>query len=99
MTILLRGDRIGRAEILFDQAEDFLLELGVVGERQLAGFLGRLFCELDDGFDDRLEMPVAEHHRAQHVVLGQLFRLRFHHQDRIVSPSDDQIELALHHLV
>src|SRR5262245_15682882 len=99
VTILLRGDRIGRAEILFDQAEDFLLELGVVGERQLAGFLGRLFRELDDGFDDRLEMPVAEHHRAQHVVLGQLFGFRFHHQHRIVGAGDDQIELALDHFV
>ncbi len=70
LALLLLRDRIGLAQVLFDQAEDFLFQGSVFGQRQLARFFGGLFGELDDGLDHRLEMPVAEHHRAQHDVLG-----------------------------
>ena len=95
---LLR-DRIGRAQVLFDQAEDFLLQLGIVRHDQLARLLRRLFGELDDGVDHRLEMPVPEHHGAEHDFLGQLLGFRFHHQHRVGGAGHDQIELALDHLV
>ena len=44
-------------------------------------------------------MPVAEHHGAEHDVLGQLLGLRFHHQHRVLRAGDDEIELAFRHLV
>ena len=42
---------------------------------------------------------MAEHHRAEHDVLGQLLGFQFHHQHRVAGAGDDQIELALGHLV
>ena len=38
---------------------------------------------------------VAEHHRAEHHVLGQLLRLRLDHQHRVLGAGDDQVELRL----
>ncbi len=66
---------------------------------RVARLLGRLLGELDDRVDHRLEMPVAEHHGAQHDVLGQLLGFRFHHQHRVGGAGDDQVELGLGHLV
>ncbi len=99
LPVLLGGDRIGRAQVLLGQAEDLLLEFGVVHRHEIARLLRRLFRELDDGVDHRLEMPVAEHHRAQHDVLGKLLGFRFHHQHRVGGAGHDQIELAFGHLV
>ena len=44
-------------------------------------------------------MPVAEHHRAEHNVLGQLLGLRLDHQHGVLGAGDHQIELAFAHLV
>ncbi len=99
ITLGLAGDRIGGAQILLGEAEDFALELGIVGARNLARLLGGLLGELDDRVDDRLEMPVAEHHGAQHDLLGQLLGFRFDHQHRVLGAGDDEVELALLHLV
>ena len=69
------------------------------GSFELARLLGGLLGELDDGVDHRLEVPVAEHYGAEHDVLGQLLGFRFHHQHGVLRAGDDEIELALHHLV
>ena len=95
----LVGNRIGGAQVLLDQVEHFLFQRRIVGSGQLARLLGRLFREPDDGVDHRLEMPVAEHHGAEHDVFGQLLGFRFHHQHRVLRAGDDEIELALRHLV
>ena len=99
LAFLLGGDRIGRAQVFLGEAEDLLLEIGVVHHHEIARLLGRLFRELDDGVDHRLEMPVAEHHRAQHDFFAELLGFRFHHQHRVGGAGHDQIELALGHLV
>jgi hypothetical protein len=95
----LVGDRIGGAKILLDQAEHLLFERRMVRNHQLARLLGRLFGEPDDRFDDRLEMAMAEHHRAEHDFLGQLLGLRLNHQHRVLGAGDDEVEIALGHLV
>ena len=92
-------DRIGRAQVLLDQRQHRLLERGIVRHDELARLLGGLLGELDDGLDHRLEMPVAEHHGAEHDLLGQLLGFRFHHQHRVGGAGDDEVELALDHLV
>ena len=99
LAVLLLHDRIGGAQVLLGDAEDFLFQRLVVGDGELARLLRGLFGELDDRLDHRLEMPVAEHHRAEHDVLGQLLGFRFHHQHGVVRAGDDEIELAFLHLV
>ena len=89
----LVGDRISRAQVLLDEVAHFLFERRIVGQIELARLLGGLLGKLDDGLDHRLEMPVAEHHRAEHDLLGQLFGFRFDHQDRVLRSGDDEIEL------
>jgi hypothetical protein len=44
-------------------------------------------------------VAVTEHHRAKHDFLGQLFCFRFNHHDRVRSAGDDEVQLALFHLV
>ena len=41
---------------------------------------------------------MAEHHGAQHDVLGELLGFRFHHQHGVVGAGDDEVELAFGHL-
>ena len=95
----LVGDRIGGAQVTLDQAEHFLFQRLVVGQREVARLLGGLLGELDDGVDHRLEMPVAEHHGAEHHVFGQLLRFQLDHQHGVLRAGDDEVELALRHLV
>ena len=99
VALLLDRDRVGRPQFLFGEAEHFLFDRCVVDGLELARFFRRLLGELDDRVDDRLEMPVAEHDRAEHHLFRQLLRLGLDHQHRIVGAGDDQIELGLGHLV
>ena len=66
---------------------------------KFARLLGGLLGELDDRLDHRLEMPVAEHHRAEHDVFGQLLGLQFHHHHGVLRAGDDEVEMAFLHLV
>ena len=63
---------------------DLIVVLRLVGDLDVAGLLGGRFGELDDRLDDRLEVPVAEHHGAEHHVFGQLLGFRFHHHHGVV---------------
>ena len=100
MAFHLAGDRIGRAQFLLDQAAHLLLQRRAGPCRlEVARLLRRLLGKLDDGVDHRLEVLVAEHHGAEHHLLGQLLGFRFHHQNGVRGAGDDEIELALRHLV
>ena len=92
-------DRIGRAQVLLDQGTHVVLERRILRQGELARLLGRLFREPDDGFDHRLEMPVAEHHRAEHDLLGEFLRLGLDHEHGVLRAGDDEVEPALRHLV
>ena len=94
----LVGDRIGGAQVLLDDAEHFLFERRIVDLGQLARLLGGLLGELDDRLDDRLEVAVAEHHGAEHDLLGQFLGFRFDHQHGVGGARHHEIELALGHL-
>ncbi len=99
IAILLLGDRISRSQILLEQLEHFLLDRRIVDDLQLARFLGCLLGELDDRLDDRLEMPVAEHHGAQHHVFRQFLGFGLDHQHGVGGAGDHEIEFAVGHLV
>ncbi len=99
VALLLLRNRIGGAEVRFDESEHFLFDRRIVGGYDLARLLRSLFGKADDGVDDRLEMAVAEHDRAEHDLLGQLPRFRFDHQHRVLRAGDHEIEMALPHLV
>ena len=99
VAVLLDRDGVGRAQILLDQPEHFLLERAFVDDLDLARLLGGLLGEFDDRVDDRLEMPVAEHHGAEHDVFVQFLGFRFHHQHGVGGAGDDEVELGVGHLV
>ena len=99
LAVLLLHDRIGGAQILLGERENFLFQRLVVGRDQIARFLGGLLGELDDRLDHRLEVPVSEHHRAQHDLLGQLLGFQFDHHHGVVGAGDDEVELAFRHLI
>ena len=99
VALLLDRDRVGRAQLLLDQAEHLLFERGIVDHRDVARLLGRLLGQLDDRLDHRLEVAMTEHHGAEHDLFGQFLGFGLHHQHRVGGAGDDQIEAALGHLV
>ena len=66
---------------------------------EVARLLGGLLGELDDRLDHRLEVPVAEHHGAEHDLFGQFLGFGLDHQHRVGGAGDDEVELAFGHLV
>jgi hypothetical protein len=66
--------------------------------RHVARRLGGLLGQIDDRIDDRLELAMAEHHRVQHHLFGELLGLRLHHHDGIGGAGHHQVEIALLHL-
>ena len=99
MAFGLAGDDIGGAKLGLGDLGDLAVEAGIVDEVELARLLGGALGEPDDRVDHRLEALVAEHHGAEHVVLGQLARLGFDHQHRVGGAGDDQVELRFGQLV
>ncbi len=89
----LARDRVGDPQIVLGEPGDLAVELGIVGDGDLARLLGRLLGELDDRVDHRLHALVAEHDGAEHVVLGELMRLQLDHQDGVAGAGDNQVEL------
>ncbi len=69
---LLHALLIRRGDALAPKLADPRLQrdLGFAGLRQRPGVLRRMFRQLDDRLDHRLEGRVAERHRAEHHVLG-----------------------------
>ena len=95
----LAGERVGDAEVVLDDLADPAVERRMVGDLEVARLLGGALGELDDRVDHRLEALVAEHHGAEHVVLGQLLGLGFDHQHRVAGAGDDEVELRFLDLV
>ena len=42
---------------------------------------------------------MAEHHRLEHLLLGQLLGFQFDHHHRVLGAGDDEVERAFGHLV
>ena len=94
VALLLDGLGVGGAQIRLADLEHGLLDLGVLGGLEVARLLGGLLGEADDRLDHRLEVLVAEHHGAEHHVLGELLGLRLDHQHGVLRAGDDEIEGA-----
>ena len=54
--------------------------------------------KLDDRLDHRLELAVAECHRAQHDLLGKFLGLGLDHQHALAGAGDDEFELRARQL-
>ena len=77
----LAGDGIGFAERSLGTGTDALDERRVhLLLWQFPGLLRAGLGKADDGFDHRLDLFVTEGHGAQHLILGELGRLRFDHE-------------------
>ncbi len=90
---------IGGSQIGLDQCQHFLFERRVIRLLHFARLFRRFLGEPDDGFDHRLEMPMTEHHGAEHHVLAQLLGLQLHHQHGVLRAGHDQVELRFRHLI
>ena len=99
VAFLLHRDRVGLAQVLLGETEHFFLDRGIVDRRDVARFLRGLLGKLDDRADDRLEVAMAEHHRAEHDVFIELLGFRLHHQHGVGGAGDDEVELGLGHFV
>ena len=84
------GLLVGSAQARFGRRLDAISQrrLAFRLRRHVDRLLGAGFGELDDGIDDRLKCPMAEHHGAEHDVFGQLFDLGFDHQDALAGAGD-----------
>ena len=99
ITILLDRDRVGLAQFGFADGAHVLVDGAVVHGRNLARLLRGLLGQFDDRLDDRLEMPMTEHHGAEHDVFVQFLGFRFHHQNGVGGAGDNEIEIGVSHLV
>ena len=98
VALLLDGLPVGLAQVRLGDLEHRLLDLRGVGRLEVARLLRGLLGEADDRLDHRLEMLVAEHHGAEHHVLGELLRLRLDHQHGVLRAGDDEVERGVLHL-
>ena len=99
VAVLLDRNGVGRAQIGLDQRQHFLFERTFVDDLDFARFFRGLLGEFDDRIDHRLEVPVPEHHGAEHDVFVEFLGFRFHHQYGVGGAGDNQIELGFDHLV
>ncbi len=99
VALLLDRDGVGCAQIGFDQPEHFLFQRAFVDDLDIARLLRGLLGQRDDGVDHRLEMPVSEHHGAQHDLFVQLLGFRFDHQHGVGGAGDNEFELGFGHFI
>ena len=99
VALLLLRELVGGAQVALGDAEHGTLDLRHVRRLKVARLLGGALGEPDDRVDHRLERAVAEHHGAEHHVLGELLRLQLHHQHGVGGAGDDEVELRLLHLL
>ena len=99
VALLLVGNGVGGGDVGAGELFHFAFELGMVRGLVRPRVLGGALGELDDRFDHRLEMPVAEHDRVKHDLFGQLLGFRFDHQHRVSGAGDHEVERRLGHLI
>ncbi len=99
VAVLLDRNGISGAQIGLDQPEYFLFQRAFVDDLDVARLFRGLLGEFNDGVDHRLEVPVSEHHRAEHDVFVEFLGFQLDHQHRVGRAGDDQIELGLDHFV
>ena len=90
---------IGRPQRRLELGLQLGEQLALVVDRELPGLLCAGLGERDDQVDHRLELLLAEQHRLQHGLLGQLLGFGLDHHHRVAGPGHDQIELAARQLL
>ena len=93
--LLLVGDRIGGAHLVFARSFDRIEQRRVIRWRKVERLFRRGFCKRDDQIDNRLDLIVREVHRAEHLGFGQLVGFGFHHHHGVFGARDDQVEPLL----
>ena len=105
-TLLLELADLGVANLLLGDAVGFGdggNELGDArGQRLVLGRrgpddrgTGSFLRQRPNGFDGDLHLLVAEHHGAEHDVLGQPIGARFHHENGLLRAGNHEVELRL----
>ena len=92
---LLVTQRESGAHQAFASLLHLAVEVREIGRREVVGFLGRMFGEVDDQVDDRLHLLMAEHHGTEHFLFGQLVSLGFHHHNGVLGAGDDEVQALL----
>ncbi len=87
------------AQALFGQTVNLALKLRQILRRNIARFFGATLSQVDDGVHHGLHLLVAIHHSAEHHVFRQLFGFGFHHENRVLRAGNNQIKVAVFHVV
>ena len=96
---LLRADLVGLAQRALGQLVDAGDEGLVLGRRlPVPGRLAGVAHQLVDGGDGDVALLMAEHHAAEHDLLGQLLGLALDHQHGGFGAGDDEVELRVEQL-
>jgi hypothetical protein len=93
--LLLVADGEGGAHLRLAQALDPVIKRRIVRRGEIERLARGILGQIDDQVEDRPDRLVAEPHRAQHLLLGQLIGLRFNHHHRVPGAGDHQIEPLL----
>jgi hypothetical protein len=90
--LLLVEDRVGLAHLRLARGLHGAIEVRVIGRLEVEGFLRGILGQVDDQVDHRLDLLMREIHRAQHLGLGKLVGLRFHHHHGVLGARHDEVE-------
>ena len=97
--LVFAGVGIGGLDVLADQLLDGGDDLGVILGGEVEGLLGGVFGHFDNGLDHRLHAAMREHQGVQHDLFRELLGLGFDHHQGVERAGDDEVELAVGHLV
>ncbi len=92
---------VGIGELARNRTADLFLDDVGLGRyrRHFPWLLGRALGKGDDRVDHRLEVLMAEHHRAEHDLFAELARFGFNHQHAFLRAGDHEVELRTVHFV
>ena len=99
VALLLDGLLVGVAQFDFGDGAQRRLDFGLDGQHQLAGLLGGLLREADDGVNHGLEAAMAGHDGFEHGLFGKLLGFRLDHQHGVGGAGHDELEGRILHLV
>ena len=92
LTRLLVEDRIGLAHLGLARGLHGAVQVRVIRRLEVEGLLGRILGQRHDQVDDRLDLLMREIHRAEHLGLGKLVGLRFHHHHGVLCAGHHKVE-------
>ena len=93
--LLLVGDGIGAAHLVFTGGFHDLIEGAVIRRCEFKRLFCAFFSQIDDQVDHRLDLFMGKGYGAEHFVFGQLIGFRFHHHDGIFGACDNQIKALI----